>query len=134
MPPSEDLTGRVAIVTGAGQGMGRAVARALAARGATVVVNDRVAETAEAAAAELRDDGGEVTAIVADVVDRAAVRRMVEEAAISLHEAVAAASITPATLVGRPDLGRLAPGARADLVLLDGRLQVEEVLPAHGAA
>ena len=79
MPPSEDLTGRVAIVTGAGQGMGRAVARALAARGATVVVNDRVAETAEAAAAELRDDGGEVTAIVADVVDRAAVRRMVEE-------------------------------------------------------
>lgn len=79
MPPSEDLTGRVAIVTGAGQGMGRAVARALVARGATVVVNDRVAATAEAAAAELRDDGGEVTAIVADVVDRAAVRRMVEE-------------------------------------------------------
>lgn len=59
-----------------------------------------------------------------------AIRRMVEEAGIPLHEAVAAASATPAALVGRPELGRLAPGARADLVLLDGGLHVEEVVLA----
>ena len=61
----------------------------------------------------------------------AAVRRMVAEAGIPLHEAVAAASATPADLVGRSDLGRLAPGARADLVVLTPELEVEEVLPAR---
>jgi N-acetylglucosamine-6-phosphate deacetylase len=58
----------------------------------------------------------------------AALRRMVQECGIPLHEAVAAASTTPARLVGRPDLGRLAPGARADLVVLGSDLQVEDVL------
>jgi N-acetylglucosamine-6-phosphate deacetylase len=60
----------------------------------------------------------------------AAIRRMVAEAGIPLHEAVAAASATPAALVGRPDLGRLEAGARADLVVLDGDLRVQEVLVA----
>ncbi len=58
----------------------------------------------------------------------AAVRRMVEEAGIPLHEAVAAASATPASLLGRPDLGRLAPGARGDLVILTAALRVDEVV------
>ena len=53
----ENLAGRVAIVTGAGQGMGRSVARALAERGATVVVNDINRDAAEVVASELRAQG-----------------------------------------------------------------------------
>lgn len=63
----------------------------------------------------------------------AAIRRMVVEAGIPLHEAVAAASATPARLLGRDDLGRLAPGCRGDLVVLSPSLQVEEVLVAAAA-
>ncbi|HVF32030.1 MAG TPA: N-acetylglucosamine-6-phosphate deacetylase [Acidimicrobiales bacterium] len=62
----------------------------------------------------------------------AALRRAVHEAGVPLAEAVAAAASTPASLIGRPDVGRLAPGARADLVLLTGDLEVEEVVLARG--
>ena len=58
------LEGRVAIVTGAGQGIGRAIAEKLRAEGASVVVADKNAETAEKTAAEI---GG--TAHVTDVSD-----------------------------------------------------------------
>jgi N-acetylglucosamine-6-phosphate deacetylase len=58
----------------------------------------------------------------------AAIRRMVHECGIPLHEAVGAASTNPARLLGRPDLGRLAVGARADLVVLTPELEVEDVL------
>ena len=77
---NENLQGRTAIVTGAGQGMGRCVAVALAERGARVVVNDIQQERAEGTAASLRETGAEAIAIPADVVDSAAVRAMVEEA------------------------------------------------------
>ncbi len=60
----------------------------------------------------------------------AAIRRMVHEAAIPLADAVAAASTTPADLLRRHDLGRLAPGARADIVVLTPDLAVDEVLLA----
>jgi NAD(P)-dependent dehydrogenase (short-subunit alcohol dehydrogenase family) len=56
-----DVDGRVAIVTGATKGLGRAFARALAAAGSTVVVSGRRQETCDQAAAELRDEtGGDV--------------------------------------------------------------------------
>ena len=74
---TEYLKGRTAIVTGAGQGMGRAVAAALARLGARVVVNDRERRTAEKVAAELRAQGAEAMAIVADVTNASGVRRMV---------------------------------------------------------
>jgi NAD(P)-dependent dehydrogenase (short-subunit alcohol dehydrogenase family) len=48
-----DLTGKVAVVTGSGRGLGLAYAKELAARGAAVVVNDVDAATAEAAAKEI---------------------------------------------------------------------------------
>ena len=57
----------------------------------------------------------------------AAVRFAVREAGVPLHEAVAAASTVPARLLGLGDRGRIAPGARADLVALDEHLAVEGV-------
>jgi N-acetylglucosamine-6-phosphate deacetylase len=47
---------------------------------------------------------------------------------VPLTDAIAAATRRPATLLGRPDLGRLAPGCRADVVVLDDELLVQQVL------
>ena len=55
----KSLTGQVAIVTGASRGIGKAVAQALAAEGATVIINyNGSAEAAEAVAADIRSQGG----------------------------------------------------------------------------
>ncbi len=62
------LDGGVAIVTGAGQGLGRVEALALAAGGAKLIVND-IGEKAEATAQEIRDAGGEATAVPGDIGD-----------------------------------------------------------------
>lgn len=67
------LDGRLALVTGAGQGVGRGVAQALAAQGATVAVNDLHADRAEATQRLLESTGGTSTSIPFDVTDRAAV-------------------------------------------------------------
>ncbi|MEX0666548.1 MAG: SDR family oxidoreductase [Acidimicrobiia bacterium] len=64
------LTGRTAIVTGAGQGVGLGIAHAFAAAGANVVIAARRAETGEPAADEIRARGGEATCIVTDVTSR----------------------------------------------------------------
>ena len=73
-----DLSNRVAIVTGSGRGIGRAIALKLAEVGATVVVND-VDEAAEAAAQEIKDMGRQSLAVLADVSSSADVSRLVEE-------------------------------------------------------
>ncbi|MDP3617596.1 MAG: SDR family NAD(P)-dependent oxidoreductase [Rhodoferax sp.] len=84
-----DFKGRVAIVTGAGGGLGRAHALALAARGAKVLVNDLggardgsggSATAAEAVVAEIRAAGGEALANGASVTDFVAVQAMVQQA------------------------------------------------------
>lgn len=64
-----DLDGRRALITGAGQGVGEGIATALAQAGATVLVNDLVADRAEAVADRIRDAGGVAQAIPFDVTD-----------------------------------------------------------------
>lgn len=76
-----DLTGRTALVTGAGQGVGKSVARHLAARGARVLVNDVVPERAQAVADELNDQAAvKAVAAPADVTSYDEVSAMVAAA------------------------------------------------------
>ncbi len=74
-----DLTGQVALVTGGGRGIGRAIAHELAAAGATVIVNYREgAAAAEESVAAILAAGGRGQAMQADVADPTAVEAMVK--------------------------------------------------------
>lgn len=74
---SADHTGRVALVTGAAGGIGAAVSRTLAARGASVIVADFNAEAGEATAAGIRDAGGIAVFRKVDVTDEEQVDALV---------------------------------------------------------
>ena len=71
---------KVALVTGAGQGMGKVVALRLAAEGAKVVVNDIDGEKAENVASLIREKGGEAIALQANISRKREVQRMAGEA------------------------------------------------------
>jgi 3-oxoacyl-[acyl-carrier protein] reductase len=73
-----DLAGRRALVTGAGQGVGRGIARTLGAAGAEVLVNDLVEDRAASVVAEIEADGGRGGTAVFDVTDWDAVREAVD--------------------------------------------------------
>src|ERR1700730_4030516 len=72
------LDGKIAIVTGAGQGVGEGVAFALADAGAKVVVAGRTASKVERTAATIHERGGSVTAVTGDVTDPAQVQACVD--------------------------------------------------------
>jgi 3-oxoacyl-[acyl-carrier protein] reductase len=73
-----DLSGRRALVTGAGQGVGRGIALGLAEAGASVAVNDLDAARAAGVVAEIEGAGGTATPAVFDVTDHAAVTTGIE--------------------------------------------------------
>ncbi|MEW6472856.1 MAG: glucose 1-dehydrogenase [Actinomycetota bacterium] len=74
------VTGRVAVVTGAGRGIGRELARGLAAAGARVVVAEIDGERAQETADLIGKDGGEALAVVTDVTDEASTAAMAARA------------------------------------------------------
>ena len=79
---TQELAGRVAIVTGAGRNIGRGIALALADAGAVVVVNARSnMQEAQAVAGEIERAGGKALAVTADVANPDAVNKMVDAAA-----------------------------------------------------
>lgn len=76
MSVSTDLRGRVALVTGATAGIGRAVARSLGEAGAQVLVHGRDAERAESVVAEIVSKGGQARALTADLTVATGVARL----------------------------------------------------------
>lgn len=75
---SDELNGKAAVVTGAGRGIGAAIARLMAARGASVMLVDVQKDALEQTAAAMRKDGSRVLYEVADIVDRKAVKALLE--------------------------------------------------------
>lgn len=78
------LDGRIAIVTGAANGIGRGIARRFAAEGAAVVIGDIEAEALGRAAADIAAAGGKAEAVAGDLTEEAGAARLVE-AAMARH-------------------------------------------------
>jgi 3-oxoacyl-[acyl-carrier protein] reductase len=97
------LEGRVALVTGGGSGIGRAIALRFAEAGATVVVNDVHKDTAERTAGEV---GGRARALAADVADSVQVRAMFAE----VERAFGGLDV----LVNNAGIGEVDPAGRAE--------------------
>lgn len=76
----KNLTGKVALVTGSGRGIGRAIALKLARHGARVVINDLDADTANEVVNLIQKEGGEAVACVGSVTDPAFAERFIQTA------------------------------------------------------
>jgi len=74
-----ESAGQVVLVTGAGRGIGRAVAEAFAAQGARVAANDLTPVNLDPAVQAIETQGGEARAFLADVASKQAVQAMVEQ-------------------------------------------------------
>lgn len=76
----QDMLGRVALITGAGNGIGRETARQMAARGAIVGINDLKEEFVDFAVAEIREAGGNAFGVVANVSTQEGISGAVQQA------------------------------------------------------
>lgn len=77
------LTGKVALITGSGRGIGFACAQTMAQEGARIVITDINAEAVDSAVKQLKDGGYDVIGVVADVCDRDQVKALTEKAIAS---------------------------------------------------
>jgi len=75
---SDNIGGKVVVITGASSGLGEAIARLLSAQGARVVPGARRVDRIQAVADELTGRGGQALAISTDVTDRDQVKRLVD--------------------------------------------------------
>ncbi|UHQ95233.1 SDR family NAD(P)-dependent oxidoreductase [Haloterrigena alkaliphila] len=101
-----DLSERVAVVTGGGRGIGRAIAVELANAGAAVVPSARSTGEIQAVADEIRNDGGEALAVPADVTDPDAVANVIdktEDEFGGIDVVVNNAGFNPDDALGRPN-------------------------------
>lgn len=126
------LSGRLALVTGAGQGNGAAIAGGIARHGARVVVTDLAADTAERTASDIRRAGGEAWAYRLDVADAGACHALAADLARAVGEVsllVNNAGVCPRHTLDSPELQRFWEAAMD--VNLKGTLNVSvALLPA----
>ncbi len=140
MPRSEELKGRVALVTGASRNIGRAIALDLADAGAAVVVNTRASrEAAEAVVREIEARGGQGLLALSDVTDEVAVRATIEAAVARfgrLDILVNNAAVRPEQSFEQMSLGefRSVVGLILEGAFLCARLALPHLKRSDGAA
>jgi len=127
----QSLTDQVAVVTGAGQGIGRAVATVLAEEGAAVAIADVEEDRAGPTAAELRAAGHVASAHAVDVTDRAAVEAMANAVAAEhgrIDILAAVAGIYPSSPIA--DLTSAEWGRVMDINVLGALHAIQACLPS----
>lgn len=134
------LHGKVAIITGASSGIGRATARLFAREGASVVLNARGGDALESVAAEIRRDGGQAAAIPGDVTLADTHVRLVETALerfgrldIAINNAGTVGQIAPLADLD-PDSWHAVLSGNLTSAFLAARAQIPAMLEGGGGA
>ena len=124
------IVGKTALVTGAGKGIGKAIAKLLAENSVAVAVNAHHAESAEAACKELTEAGQRAVAVPADVSDQGAVDRMVDEVEKQLGRIDILVNNAAAPAQIKPFVSATLADQQAELVTLLGVFNcIRRVLP-----